>query len=445
MKFWHMQLHRGNQSKFTIDVIKKIITDKSVIGLGDPEEDPEHPWQSGFGQLKNFKEVMDIGDIVAVRQGGTPIALVEVTGDWEPVDPAERNEDFDWFYFKRGIKIIDFYKGSGTFKCRLKTLLPCNKDDAETTRFIKKWYQEVSGKKPKGDVVDKVDRLKESKNIIFNGAPGTGKTYLAKQIALRLIFPESDKDNVDKLNEEERKKYDVQCRFVQFHPSYDYTDFVEGLRPTRSNSGQNIGFELKDGIFMEFCKAAAMDDEKNPYVFIIDEINRGEISKIFGELFFSIDPDYRGVKGMVQTQYSNMRTDGKDKSFYVPDNVYIIGTMNDIDRSVESFDFAMRRRFTFIEITAKESAVNMDISLLSKERMDRLNERIEGIEGLNSSYHIGASYFKKYEDGGIVDYNDLWKYHIEPLLKEYLRGMPDSDKTLKDLKDSYNLKNSSNE
>ncbi|MDR1181434.1 MAG: AAA family ATPase, partial [Bacteroidales bacterium] len=167
----------------------------------------------------------------------------------------------------------------------------------------------------------------------------------------------------------------------------------------------------------------------------IDEINRGEISKIFGELFFSIDPGYRGVKGKVQTQYANMHLD--EEEFYVPENVYIIGTMNDIDRSVESFDFAMRRRFTWKEITAKESQIMFNGESWKEEaikRMDNLNNKISNIEGLNSSYHIGGAYFKnnlpKYEES--EKWNKLWDLHLAPLLKEYLRGMSDVAKYLDD-------------
>ncbi len=162
----------------------------------------------------------------------------------------------------------------------------------------------------------------------------------------------------------------------------DYTDFVEGLRP---NINAN-GFERRDGIFKAFCSKAANDYESNKdnkYVIIIDEINRGEISKVFGELFFSIDPGYRGTKGKVDTQYQNLiKADEKmpnDSSkdypfingFYVPENVFIIGTMNDIDRSVESMDFAFRRRFAFKEIKAEDSKAMRilgSILILKKDR-----------------------------------------------------------------------------
>lgn len=389
--------------------------------------------------------------------------------------------------------------------------------------------------------------LLESKNIIFRGAPGTGKSYLARQIATDIVSNGSEND-YSKLTEEQKN----QIEFVQFHPSYDYSDFVEGLRPKINEDG-TMGFELHDGIFKRFVdiarrnfedskkskeileqevsvqaelknffdnieygetifktitgnkfiitdvdeakkriyidipgnktinklilnideirlmlesgsefnkisditsffgkqfatqgysydfaifkeikskrfKPSSVDENKEKlkkYVFIIDEINRGEVSKILGELFFTIDPGYRGISGSVTTQYSNMHTNQHDK-FYIPENVYIIGTMNDIDRSVESIDFAMRRRFRFIEIRAKDTQHMLDLiedDALKDEaiaRMDRLNEEILKVEDLNENYQIGASYFLKLK---ILDFNELWTDYIRPLLKEYIHGL----------------------
>jgi DNA replication protein DnaC len=285
----------------------------------------------------------------------------------------------------------------------------------------------------KEEIMDEyVKLLTAKKNIVLTGAPGTGKTYLARNIAKKLVGDGN---------------YDTNVQFVQFHQSYDYTDFVEGLRPVKSLESNEIGFVLKNGIFKEFCKKAK-DKSNEIFVFIIDEINRGEISKIFGELFFSIDPDYRGTNGKVLTRFRNIQSEDTlfDKeleygTFYVPENVYIIGTMNDIDRSVDSFDFAMRRRFTWIEITAEESAVNMNLPDESTGRMHALNNAISTIEGLNHSYHIGAAYFIRLEDG---DYESLWSYHVEPLWREYLRGTPDAAKELVVLLDAYSLKPAEN-
>lgn len=281
--------------------------------------------------------------------------------------------------------------------------------------------------------------LLESKNVIFRGAPGTGKSYLARSIAADIIS-NGETSAYDDLTPEQRK----QVEFVQFHPSYDYSDFVEGLRPKVNEDG-SMGFELQDGVFKKFVararknyedsqkskeviqKEVSAQEEWKKYVFIMDEINRGEISKIFGELFFAIDPGYRGRAGEVSTQYANLHAD-PDEKFFIPENVYIIGTMNDIDRSVDSFDFAMRRRFRFVELRADECLDMLDQledEVLEEEairRMSALNQEIIKVEDLNENYQIGAAYFLKLKT---LTFDQLWTDYLQPLLQDYIRGMYD--------------------
>lgn len=292
--------------------------------------------------------------------------------------------------------------------------------------------------------------LIQSKNIIFRGAPGTGKSYLAKEIAADIIS--NGYFNEYELLSDEQKK---QVEFVQFHPSYDYSDFVEGLRPKMNDDG-SMGFELQDGVFKKFVararknyedslkskKTTVKTEELKKYIFIIDEINRGEISKILGELFFSIDPGYRGKSGEVSTQYANMHAD-PDEKFYIPENVYIIGTMNDIDRSVDSFDFAMRRRFRFVEIKADERLEMLD--LLDDEelkaeaikRLTALNNEIVKVEDLNENYQIGASYFLKLRN---LSFDELWTDCLQPLLQDYVQGMYDEKGIMERFAKAYGYK-----
>ncbi|MFN3691306.1 MAG: McrB family protein [Fervidobacterium sp.] len=302
--------------------------------------------------------------------------------------------------------------------------------------------------------------LKINKQIVLTGAPGTGKTYLAKEVC-KMLVAENNKKSVRELTKEEINKY---IRIIQFHQSYDYTDFVEGLRPVKK--GKDIVFERKDGIFMEICREAK-ENPNNNYYLIIDEINRADLSKVFGELMYCLE--YRGEEGKIKTQYNNlMENDHPFKNgFYVPENLFIIGTMNDIDRSVESFDFALRRRFFWYEIKA-DNVMEDVIKIMIENSNQRLNsdmveELIESAKrinkaisekgkdyGLNEHYYLGPAYFGKLD--GMLEQNNseknakefkekIWKYRLEPILREYVRGYDDADDLIKYLKKVF-LENS---
>ncbi|MEE8723279.1 MAG: AAA family ATPase [Atopobiaceae bacterium] len=242
--------------------------------------------------------------------------------------------------------------------------------------------------------------LRVKKNVILQGAPGVGKTFAAKRLAYSMMGVK-DPDRV---------------MMVQFHQSYSYEDFIEGYRPSAD------GFELAKGSFYTFCKRAA-DDADNDYFFIIDEINRGNLSKIFGELFMLIENDKRGPKNKLQLLYSR-------ELFYVPSNVYLIGMMNTADRSLAMLDYALRRRFAFFDLkpgfatdgfTAyRESVGSKKLNSLIAA-VERLNAAIAEDDTLGEGFCIGHSYFcgLKPEDATDAKLAAIVDYELVPMLREY--------------------------
>lgn len=237
--------------------------------------------------------------------------------------------------------------------------------------------------------------LLTKKNVILQGAPGVGKTFAAKRLAYS-IMGEKDTNRV---------------KMVQFHQSYSYEDFIMGFRPTET------GFELKKGVFYEFCRKASEDDR--PYFFIIDEINRGNLSKIFGELFMLIESDKRGVE--LQLLYA-------DEQFSIPSNVYIIGMMNTADRSLAMLDYALRRRFAFFEMTPafNSSGFRAYRAKINNPKFDRLIATVEQLnnviandDSLGEGFCIGHSYFCT--NATVTDdwMKSVVEFELIPLLKEY--------------------------
>lgn len=251
--------------------------------------------------------------------------------------------------------------------------------------------------------------LKEKKNVVLQGAPGVGKTYVAKRLAYALIGS-NDPQRVE---------------MIQFHQSYSYEDFIQGFRPTPKGH-----FDLKYGIFHQFCRRAQREEaQAKPYVFIIDEINRGNLSKIFGELMMLIEPDKRGKEHAIPLAYSQ----DADEKFYIPENLHLIGMMNTADRSLAMVDYALRRRFRFITLRPEFSSevfrsflgdVGAKPELVKKivTQMNALNEVIAAdTKNLGPGYQIGHSYFCP--RNGIKP-DDAWyrrviESEIVPLIQEY--------------------------
>lgn len=252
-----------------------------------------------------------------------------------------------------------------------------------------------------------------------------------------LAIPGNETVNKLSLNIDELRK--MLESGLDFNKVSDITKFFGKQFGTQNYSYDFVLFKAIKEAGKTNRKAKVEAEPLKKFIFIIDEINRGEISKILGELFFAIDPGYRGQAGEVATQYSNMH-DNPDEKFYIPENVYIIGTMNDIDRSVDSFDFAMRRRFRFVEVRAEstqdmlDTIADEDIKNEAIARMDRLNAEILKVEGLNENYQIGASYFLKLK---YLNFDDFWTDYLEPLLQEYVRGLYDEKGIMKRFARAY--------
>ena len=282
--------------------------------------------------------------------------------------------------------------------------------------------------------------LKSNLQVILTGAPGTGKTYTAKQVACAMT------------GDDPKAEVQPHIESVQFHPGYDYSDFVIGMKPVlldedgkevkpeESGKGKlQVSFRWKKGIFMDFAQKAkdaydnAEDKGNAPkFVFLIDEINRADLSRVFGELFSLLEEEYRypnNKKGVTLP-------DGKD--FVIPRNLYIIGTMNDIDRSVESMDFALRRRFAWKEVKPEDTADAILATIPQKQallaKMNAVNELIRSDDfRLGCEYQLGGAIFAKFGKCG-GDFERLWKDHIEIILNEYLRGRRDRKELVDKLK-----------
>ena len=310
----------------------------------------------------------------------------------------------------------------------------------------KKSFKELSLESIESSVENEI---MENKNVIFHGAPGTGKTYSVMNAVESLTGGDTDR-----------------YMLVQFHPSYGYEDFIDGIKPVKSSS-TGINLELENGIFKNICKKAfdnlkSKEDTKS-YFFIADEINRAELSRVFGELLLCLEEDKRlrfdkdrkllGIK--IKTQNANLwepkhaiviekKGDKEEFFFGIPENLYFVGTMNDIDRSVDSFDMALRRRFTWIKTEFKDTALRKEFNGHKKlekyiKVCNELNDYITiSKDGYNLGldYQLGQSYFLKPNDLIQDELDIVWARYIAPLLTEYLRSVVEQHEIPEKLKEA---------
>ena len=369
--------------------------------------------------LWQFANEIQVGDIIYAKKG-----MSEIIG--KGIIEGEYLYDSSRDYYKHVRKIKWTDKGNWPYDSKLpmKTLTNITnytnmvntiKSHFESDEIIieeEETYPPYTEEDFLDDVYiseDKYNTLKDllsiKKNLIIQGPPGVGKTFMAKRLAYSIMG----------------EKNQERCLMVQFHQSYSYEDFIQGFRPSKD------GFNLKNGSFYEFCKRAE-DDDENKYFFIIDEINRGNLSKIFGELFMLIENDKRGEKNKIRLVYS-------DELFYIPKNVYIIGLMNTADRSLAMLDYALRRRFRFFTLTPGFDSTgfkNYQKGLASDkfnkviDLIKELNVKIAADETLGAGFTIGHSYFCNLKDER--DLKNIIDYEIIPLLEEYWFDEPDKVK-----------------
>ena len=396
------------------DLKQYISKDEIKMAMKEKIDSSKSHKNSAFATWQ-FLNDMKAGDIVFAKRGmHTVIGRGVVTSDYiyDTTDPEYPNiRKVNWMSKKEYehpgqafMKTLTDITAYTDYVSKLNALYE-DSDDIEGGEIEEKSFPAYSKEKFLEEVYvdsDSYDTLVElvrmKKNVILQGAPGVGKTFTAKRLAYSMMGCK-DQDRV---------------MMVQFHQSYTYEDFIEGFRPSSTDSG----FEIKKGSFYNFCKKAA-DDLDNEYFFIIDEINRGNLSKIFGELFMLIENDKRG--NALQLLYS-------DEKFFVPANVYIIGMMNTADRSLAMLDYALRRRFAFFEMepafeNERFRTYRMELNSVKFNRLidcvEKLNSVIASDDSLGDGFCIGHSYFCNLTEVTDKVLSNIVEYEMVPLLKEY--------------------------
>lgn len=417
-KFWHIQMHLPEgKDGVIIDSSLMLMEAEPIIGTGE--------WDNA--QCRNFKTI-DNGSIVLVRKGSQALALCQIIGD------NFTNDSLSAKYINinyRKVKIIAWaseYKQPRSGLFSQGTFKSCSKG-TEQYSYIESWLKYMN------DIayLEKCAKLLSKKhNIILQGAPGTGKTYNTAAIALNAL----DITDIDLTDHKAVMiRYDEllgkQIFFTTFHQSLDYEDFVEGLKPhvQTDDKGNSIGvtYEPEDGIFKRACNKAVENAEDNKsVVLIIDEINRGNVSKIFGELITLLESDKRSQGNHpIKVILPYTKTE-----FGVPSNLYIIGTMNTTDRSTGTLDYALRRRFAFVTLQSDRSVIekhydklgNANLKDMAVALFDDIKKFIESPKHLCGDMSIddlmvGHSYFMAEDE---EELKDKVEYEIVPLINEYI-------------------------
>ncbi len=385
----------GNFENYTD---RKSILEALINNYGGGEDQRNNV--SAIDDFCNGENKINIGDIVIVKKGTkTLLGYGRVTSDYYYDESREEFlhcREVEWF--KKGEWEVDVNLPRKTL-----TDVTTYNSDFEGIKYAQYLLNIMNGNTQAQEDNLIIKLLKYKPQIILQGPPGTGKTREAKRIAKALLG----------LGENDSLEGNEQFKLIQFHPSYSYEDFVRGI--IAENTDGNISYVTKDKILAEFAKKA-LKDKDTPYVLIIDEINRGNVSAIFGELITLLEEDKR--KG--NSEHIEVKLPYSGDNFSVPNNVYIIGTMNTADRSVEALDTALRRRFSFVEMQPNPNHEDLsevgDVKL--KKLLKTINERIEVL--IDKDHQIGHSYFIGIQ--GLEDLKRTFKDKIIPLLEEYFYG-----------------------
>ena len=402
-----------------------------------------------FAGMKNadkYKDEFKAGTKIAICEGKKVKAIGIAIADFNTLDNLDINfldEEKKLFEIEEwvlAVKVKIFRleeKDYFEYDAIVSGFSPINTREDIKDR-IDELIKKYSGEKMKEEIIN---ILQNKKQIILQGAPGTGKTYSSSELAVKLIDENAPSDRAELMKRYKELVDKEQIFFTTFHQSMDYEEFVEGIKPNTVKD--NIIYKLNDGIFKKACKTA--ENKSNKVVLIIDEINRGNISKIFGELITLLETDKRKGK---ENEIEAILPYSKEK-FSVPDNLYIIGTMNTADRSIGYVDYALRRRFAFITIRAEEDKIknyydNKDYDCGEKAKIlfGKIAKLIK--ENINEEFDaddimVGHSYFMAQN---LEELQNKLEYEIKPLLLEYLKdGILKLNDEIKDKVNKLNINN----